>query len=242
MIKFPKTPRLVKVLEDGSIYKDWKHLHAVITEKVDGANSGISFDSDGNLLLQSRGHYLVGGPRERQFDLFKQWANGNLDYLFGVLGDKYILFGEWCYAKHLIFYDNLPNYFLGFDIYDKESERFLSLKRYHQVLGDGPVSLVPTLFQNTFGKINNFTQYITKTGLKTRDWKTKLVQLAGEKELEHTDPSDLMEGVYVRIEDDDWVVGRMKNPRAEFSKIVDEDTHWMTRPIIANQLCSQERL
>src|SRR5450432_2194466 len=36
--------------------------HLVIEEKMDGANSAISFDSDGRLLLQSRGHYLSGGP------------------------------------------------------------------------------------------------------------------------------------------------------------------------------------
>ena len=34
----------------------------------------ISFDRDGRLRLQSRGHYLTGGPRERHFALFKGWA------------------------------------------------------------------------------------------------------------------------------------------------------------------------
>jgi hypothetical protein len=49
--------------------------HLVIEEKMDGANSAVSFDSAGHLLLQSRGHYLVGGPREKQFHLFKTWAH-----------------------------------------------------------------------------------------------------------------------------------------------------------------------
>ena len=49
--------------------------HLVIEEKVDGANSAISFDSTGSIRLQSRGHYLVGGARERHFDLLKTWAN-----------------------------------------------------------------------------------------------------------------------------------------------------------------------
>lgn len=35
--------------------------HIVIEEKIDGANSAISFDDKGKLLLQSRGYYLTGG-------------------------------------------------------------------------------------------------------------------------------------------------------------------------------------
>jgi hypothetical protein len=41
---------------------------------MDGANCGISFNPDGELLLQSRGHYLTGGGREKHFTLFKQMA------------------------------------------------------------------------------------------------------------------------------------------------------------------------
>ena len=58
----------------------------IIEEKIDGANSAISFDGDGNLLLQSRGHYLDGGYRERHYNLLKQWANENCDRFFDVLG------------------------------------------------------------------------------------------------------------------------------------------------------------
>ena len=43
--------------------------HIVVEEKVDGANAGISLDDDGRLALQCRGHFLVGGARERHFDL-----------------------------------------------------------------------------------------------------------------------------------------------------------------------------
>ena len=48
--------------------------YLVVEEKMDGANCGISFDRAGRLRLQSRGHYLAGGPRERQFELLKSWA------------------------------------------------------------------------------------------------------------------------------------------------------------------------
>lgn len=203
---------------------------------VHNSNTAISFDDDTNLLLQSRGHYLRGGPRERQFDLFKQWANQNLDDLFDMLSNRFILFGEWCYAKHHIFYDNLPAYFLGFDVYDKSKNRFVSTKRYHNIVDPEIVHSVPTLHESWFSKFNNFGQFIQPTSLKTKEWRTKLVEIAGEKELDHTDPSDLMEGIYVRIEDEDWTVGRMKLPREEFMKVRTDDSHWMTRPIIPNLL------
>ena len=60
----------------------------MIEEKVDGANSAISF-VNGELLLQSRGHYLTGGYRERHYNLFKQWAMIHKDELYGTLQNAF---------------------------------------------------------------------------------------------------------------------------------------------------------
>ena len=86
IIKYPRTPhiegsRLQKGDEDLSQipFNVIKDKYIVIEEKVDGANTGISF-KNGELLLQSRGHFLTGGYRERHYNLFKQWAN-NYKYL-----------------------------------------------------------------------------------------------------------------------------------------------------------------
>ena len=84
--KYPRTPhlegsRLQPGDEDLSqvpfSYVKGKHL--VVEEKIDGANTAISFSEDGELLLQSRGHYLTGGYRERHYNLMKQWANIHQD-------------------------------------------------------------------------------------------------------------------------------------------------------------------
>jgi hypothetical protein len=37
-----------------------------------------------------------------------------------------ILFGEWLAAEHTVCYDNLPDWFLAFDIYDVASQKFYS--------------------------------------------------------------------------------------------------------------------
>jgi ATP-dependent RNA circularization protein (DNA/RNA ligase family) len=106
----------------------------VVEEKMDGANCGISFDSDGTLWLQSRGHYLTGGPRERQFNRLKQWAAMMQSELLDCLGDRYILYGEWLYAKHTIYYDQLPSYLMEFDILDTASDAFLDTPRRAELL------------------------------------------------------------------------------------------------------------
>src|SRR5215813_175883 len=100
--------------------------HLVVEEKMDGANSAISFAPDGAVLLQSRGHYLTGGPRERQFHLFKAWTSRYATELWEVLGDRYVLYGEWLYAKHTIYYTDLPHYFLEFDVLDTANGTFLA--------------------------------------------------------------------------------------------------------------------
>ena len=90
--KYPRTPhlegsRLQPGDEDLSqvsfSYIRGKHL--VVEEKIDGANTAISFSEEGELLLQSRGHYLTGGYRERHYNLMKQWANIHQDAFFEVL-------------------------------------------------------------------------------------------------------------------------------------------------------------
>uniref|UniRef100_UPI001C2F8321 RNA ligase family protein n=1 Tax=Achromobacter sp. GbtcB20 TaxID=2824765 RepID=UPI001C2F8321 len=71
-------------------------------EKLDAANPGISFTASGELLLQSRGHYLVGGGRERQFSFIKAWAAAPADWLLDRLEDRFVLYGESLSKKHSV--------------------------------------------------------------------------------------------------------------------------------------------
>src|SRR5579859_5773129 len=116
--KYPRTPHLEgsrsQLGDDDLDFRDLATLDGqfvVVEEKLDGANCAISFAVDGSLLLQSRGHFLTGGPRERQFALFKAWAHCHQPSLQVVLGERYVMFGEWLFAKHTVFYDQLPHYF-----------------------------------------------------------------------------------------------------------------------------------
>lgn len=131
--------------------------YLVIEEKLDGANSGISF-VEKELKLQSRGHYLVGHPREAHFSLFKQWANYWLRDLYSILGNRYIMYGEWLYAKHTIFYNNLSHYFYEFDIYDKEQQIFLSTERRQSLLLGSSIQSVLILGKGKFNSLDELLE------------------------------------------------------------------------------------
>jgi hypothetical protein len=59
---------------DSVLFAEIAGWYLVAEEKCDRANAGICFDAEGRLWLQSRGHFLTGGEREKHFNLFKQWA------------------------------------------------------------------------------------------------------------------------------------------------------------------------
>ena len=204
---------------------------------------GLSFDEKGKLWLQSRGHYLSGGVREKHFNLFKQWAHSQAGPLRQVLGNRHVLFGEWLYAKHTIFYDVLPHYFHEFDVYDRQADCFLATEQRRQLLDGLPLVSVPVLWQGTAHRLDNLTALVGPSLYKGPAWRQRLTELCGERGLDaariwkETDLSDLMEGLYVKVEESGKVVGRYKWIRASFLTAVrDSGTHWLKRPLVPNLL------
>ncbi|MBO0783543.1 MAG: RNA ligase family protein [Ktedonobacteraceae bacterium] len=218
--------------------------HVVVEEKMDGANSAISFSDDGQLLLQSRGHYLTGGPREKQFHLFKTWAYRYAGELWEVLGERYILYGEWLYAKHTVFYTDLPHYFMEFDIYDKEMDIFLSTERRRAFLAALPfVISVKVLYEGWVSSAQELIDMIGPSHFISEGHLDRLRERCQEKGLDatqalkETDASILMEGLYLKIEEDGRVQERYKYVRASFLQTVfDSESHWMDRPLLPNCL------
>jgi hypothetical protein len=196
--------------------------HVVIEEKIDGANAGLSFDDAGRLYLQSRGHYLTGGPREKHFTLFKQWANAHAADLFDLLGSRYVVYGEWLYARHTVYYDLLPHYFLEFDVLDRVSGDFLSTERRRQLLECLPIVSVPVLRDGTVAADEDLNELVGPSLYKGPEWRERLRQtclergIDPEQALRETDPSDLAEGLYLKVEEEGRVVERYKFVRASF--------------------------
>lgn len=246
--KFPRTFHLQgSRLQPGDEDLDavpWSEVvgrYVVAEEKMDGANSGLSFDPNGQLFLQSRGHHLAGGPREKHFNPFKQWANGVAGELWKRLGSRFVVYGEWLYAKHTIFYDRLPHYFLEFDVLDVEVGTFLSTARRRELLAGLPVASVPVLWEGVLSDPDELVGLIGPSTGKSADWRERLEEQARSRNLDperirrETDPSDLMEGLYVKVEEEGVVKARYKYVRADFlTAVVDSGTHWLRRPIVPN--------
>lgn len=217
--KFPSTPHLAaltgvdirgdKVLSEAERNEFLQH-DLVVEEKVDGANLGISFDSEGNILAQNRGAYLHL-PESGQWKKLDEWLTPRLDMLFEYLSDHFILFGEWCYAQHSVFYDRLPDWFLGFDIYDKRVGQFLSSERRDALLGKMCIAQIPVVTRGHFAypEIQKF--------LSTSKFSDQ--------------PA---EGIYLRFDQGDWLAQRAKLVRPAFIQAVEQ--HWSRSFIRSNRL------
>ena len=185
----------------------------VVEEKVDGANLGISFDSSGSLKRQNRGAYLEA-PFTGQWKKLPEWLLPKTDLFLDVLSDQYILFGEWCYAQHSVYYDQLPDWFLGFDIFDKHERRFFSSQRrdsMFQRLG---------ICQTPFMAGGHFSLHALSALLS--------------ESLVSVEPS---EGLYPRYDDGDWLGQRAKLVRPKFVQSIEK--HWTRSGIRPNRLRQQ---
>lgn len=217
--KFPQTPHLAvlgtnvvrgdKVMS-GSQREFFLRHELVVEEKVDGANLGISFDSFGNLRVQSRGAYLTP-PYSGQWKKLSGWLAPKTDLLFEVLRNQYILFGEWGYAQHSVYYNRLPDWFLGFDIFHKKEVKFFSCQRRDKIFEEIGISQVPFIKRGKFS-LAELKSLLSNSGL-------------GDTQ---------SEGIYLRFDDGEWLGQRAKLVRPQFIQSIEE--HWSRKKIKPNKL------
>lgn len=251
LLKYPRTAHLEGSRlqpgdsDDGQTpLSHLQGLRVVVEEKLDGANAAVSFTPAGELLLQSRGHYLAGGAGERQFNLFKHWAAAHEGALLARLEDRYVMYGEWCFAKHSCWYDRLPAFFLEFDLYDRQAQRFLSTPARHALLEGGPVLSVPVLYDGEMPRHAKALRALVRPSLaRSAGWRPAFERAVAHEgqplELvrQQTDLSDLAEGLYLKTESDGAVTGRYKWVRPDFVQtILDAGSHHSRRPVLPNQL------
>lgn len=120
----------------------------LVEEKLDGANLGISWGDEGQLRVQNRGAYLEA-PYRGQFSRLNQWLMQHLAVSQQHFPDHVILFGEWCAARHSLGYAALPDWFMVFDIYDRQAQRFWNQERCNALASRG-LAAVPLLERGSF--------------------------------------------------------------------------------------------
>lgn len=253
ILKYPRTPHLrgsrlqVGDQADAVPYEALAGRHIVVEEKLDGANAALSFGADGSLLLQSRGHYLQAdqmGGRERQFNAYKQWARAHESALMALLDDRYVMYGEWLYAKHSLYYDALPHWFCEFDIWDRSAQQFLDTPRRHALLDGVPVVSVPVLYAGIAPRrMQDLLALLTPSLGRSEGWKAMFEDQVQRQKLDlplawrQTDRSELAEGLYIKVEENGQTVERYKFVRSDFVQVILESgSHHSERPIVANGL------
>jgi hypothetical protein len=186
----------------------------------------------------------VGGEREKHFHLFKTWANRYVSELRAVLTDRYLMYGEWVYARHTIFYTDLPHYFLEFDIYDKVTGQFMDTESRRRFLDPLPfVVSVKVLQEGSVDSLAALARLIGPSHFIAPDHRQRLREICRERNLDadqvlrESDPTGLMEGLYIKVEEGGIVRERYKYVRASFlTAVLDSGSHWLSRPIIPNGL------
>ncbi|CAF3954093.1 unnamed protein product [Rotaria sordida] len=190
--------------------------YVVITEKVDGANMGFSLSVDRELVVQNRSHYITS-TSHAQFRPLYNWVETHREGLYNILDrdnsfpERYILYGEWVVATHSIPYSRLPDRFLAFDLYDRQTQTWADRDTLERLLEGTNIYLVPIMYRGP-RPIDNVL-----------------------KEMVHH-PSQFydgpVEGIYVKEEQNGQVINRGKIIRSDFIAGITE--HWDKAPIRKN--------
>ncbi len=184
----------------------------VVEEKLDGANLGFSVGPNGQLRAQNRGQYLAA-PHAGQFQRLPEWMALHGTGLADALGETLIAFGEWCAARHSLDYPALPDWWLLFDVFDRQSGRFWSTRRRDVLASKLRLAVVPRLATGP--------QTVASLRNGVERWQSQFRDGG-------------LEGVVVRCEDDDWLLGRGKLVRADFTQAI--DSHWRSRKLEWNRV------
>ena len=223
--KFPHTPHLLwlgdgapredKVLTPGEVAA-FLAGELIIEEKVDGANMGLSLGPDGRVRAQSRGNYLAPGRCHAQWNPLWPWLAERRGHLEEALQGGLMLFGEWCHARHTVPYDALPDWFLGFDIFEPATNRFWSVDRRNALLAECGLVHIPE---------------VRRGRITLKQIPPLLVQSAVGRVP--------MEGLYFRRERDGLLEARAKVVSAGFKQQIEE--HWTRRGVVPNLQIHTER-
>lgn len=142
-------------------FKEGEHI--VCQEKLDGSNSQILFDPEtGTLKAFSRRNELTSESTLQGFWDFVQTLDAKS---FGsILGDRYIIFGEWL-VRHTIHYpEDKMRQFYVFDVWDTVTEEYLpwerTFKDFALPLG---LKTVPVFYDGKFTTWNEVIKLVGKT-------------------------------------------------------------------------------
>lgn len=181
----------------------------VLEEKMDGANTGIVRFAE-TFRLQKRGS-LVDRSEHEQFNRFKAWSNENYNKIMSI-PPGYVVYGEFLYAQHTIFYDSLPDWFLVFEIFSIKKNAYLDYYARNEMCENCGLFQVPVIDIGYFTK-EDLIKKIPKVSAHGQRAEGMVIKKYSKKN-------------YMRA----------KLVWPDFAKEVDESDHWMYKNIRLNKL------
>jgi atypical dual specificity phosphatase len=179
-----------------------------ITEKVDGANTGIVRVKNDKWTLQKRRGLAETGVHQ-QFAFFWNWARANEIKILQI-PHNWIVYGELMYSKHHIYYDALPSYFLAFDVWD--GKEFLDHDDRIEFVNKIGLKHVPVLHYGYIDNVFELEKFVVQSRVST---------------------TEKMEGIYVKNYRKQ-MKGKLVRP--EFVKDLEDEDHWMFQELRRNLL------
>jgi len=202
LTKYPKTPHLPwspGLKNDDTLFE---HLHAlhgkqvVVTEKMDGENTTLYRDGIHARSLDSRHHAS------------RDWIKAAHGAIKNGIPDRWRVCGENLYAQHSITYEELPSYFMVFNVWDDTNVclNWEQTCNWAELLG---FPTVPVLYQGVWDPQAIKTEWISRPGNT--------------------------EGYVVRVAESfhfrDFRKNVAKYVRANH---IQTDEHWMAKPVVPN--------
>jgi hypothetical protein len=135
----------------------------VFTEKMDGSN--VCVEREG---CYARSHN--GAPSHPSFDLFKATHSS----VKNNISNGIQIFGEWLFAKHSIFYNDLPNYFMIFGI--RENDIWFSWEDVELFSADLGFPTVPVIQKKLFDPNDILNIFPPKCGAESEGFVVRWVE------------------------------------------------------------------
>ncbi len=207
-IKYPRTPHLPgspAYSSDDELMIDLKHIYEenkniVITEKMDGENTSLYRDGvHFRTINQSQKH-----PS-------RDWLRNYWSGFAHEIPEGYRICGENLYAQHSIAYEDLPSYFLAFNVWNEGV--CLNWDKTLDFLSNLNIPTVPILYRGKF------------------DWRI-ITNIANGLDLKKQEGFVLrMEGEFMYDDFSSYVAKWVRKNHVEEDK-----THWFFSTVMKNKL------
>ena len=205
--KYPRTyhlPFSLGATSDDKILKSTEHLEdkpIVITEKLDGENTTLYNDYYHARSIDSKDHPSRHYVKQLHSQIKRE------------ISDGWRIVGENLFAQHSIVYDELPDYFMVFAIFNDKNEclSWSETKEYCELLG---LHTVPELYVGKYDEkvIKNIYTGKSKYGKNGEGF---VIRLAGK----------------FRYEDFSKSIAKFVRENH-----VQTDEHWMNKEIVKNRI------